>query len=225
MNFFNKNGSCMLSYILLPYILTLTDNLLSHYDLHTNNLCANSLDEYIVNKNEIYATAVEVRILAAMITKYAKQELEQHLDEASAGISGIQYGILRILRFQEHTLSELSRQMMLDPSTLVPVIDSLERKCLVKRGKDPKDRRRTPIGLTEHGAELLERVPFLDNDSILVKSLNLMSEEQRQHLLLSLRELVTNLIGSEEAIREITAAASATAVLKPSYNIEKGNKQ
>jgi DNA-binding MarR family transcriptional regulator len=34
---------------------------------------------------------------------------------------------------------------MLDPSTLVPAVDALERKGLAMRGQDPNDRRRNPL--------------------------------------------------------------------------------
>ena len=39
-------------------------------------------------------------------------------------------------------MAEISRLMGVAPSTLVYVVDGLTKKKLVKRGKDPKDRRR-----------------------------------------------------------------------------------
>ena len=60
---------------------------------------------------------------------------------------------LRLLQHTPFTLRELSDRMLVTPSTLVPVIDKLESEGLLVRGKDPDDRRRTPLELTERARE------------------------------------------------------------------------
>jgi DNA-binding MarR family transcriptional regulator len=56
-------------------------------------------------------------------------------------------------------MAEISRLMGIAPSTLVYVVDGLTKKKLVKRGKDPKDRRREPLMLEKKGAELFAKFP------------------------------------------------------------------
>lgn len=121
------------------------------------------------------------------------------------GISGLQHGLLRMLSYKDYTISELSRKFILNPSTLVPAVDSLERKGLVKRGKDPKDRRRTPLVLTESGSELVGRVSTIDSEDTLVKSLNVLGPEASQELRRLLRQLVQSMPEGEEILQEIAS--------------------
>jgi len=60
---------------------------------------------------------------------------------------------------------ELGGRMRLDPSGLVGAIDELERMGLVERRRDPADRRRNVIALTEEGTATLRRARRLVTDS------------------------------------------------------------
>jgi DNA-binding MarR family transcriptional regulator len=100
---------------------------------------------------------------------------------------------LQILSRDEHTISELGRHLMIAPATLVPVVDNLEREGLVHRGQDPRDRRRTPVSITEHGARVISRVPVLDKDDALVRSLEQMGPEKAERLLTLVRDLVAGM--------------------------------
>lgn len=154
--------------------------------------------------DDFYTTAMEVRILTAIVTKKALRALERRLDLASIGVSGLQYGIMHALSAHEQTISELSHKFMLDPSTLVPAVDALERKGFAKRGTDPNDRRRAPISLTERGAELATCVPMVDEDDPLVHSLHRMGDVQCEQLLALLRELVRNMPEGEDILQRVS---------------------
>ena len=52
---------------------------------------------------------------------------------------------------------DLSRALLLDPSTLTPVLKKLEQKDYVARARDPRDERSLIITLTDRGAALRER--------------------------------------------------------------------
>lgn len=155
--------------------------------------------------DEIYAVANEIRILAAIVTKMARRDLQQRLDSWGADVSSLQYGIMRLLRYQEHTISELSCKFMCDPSTLVPAVDALERKGLARRGKDPNDRRRNPLSLTEEGESLIARVPVVNSRDALVKSLDAMGDEQCRQLLTLLRDLVSHMAEGEDVLYYVSS--------------------
>ena len=154
--------------------------------------------------NEFYAGIQEIRILSTVLAKLLRQDLEQHLQTCGVSMGALQYGVLRLLAHQKHTISELSRTMMIEAATLVPVVDALERDGLVERGRDPQDRRRTPLLLTARGSELLKSVPTVGVHSALVKSLESMGAHKNEELLALLRELTANLSGDEEMVRGIS---------------------
>jgi MarR family transcriptional regulator for hemolysin len=155
--------------------------------------------------NQFYNTISEIRILTSVVTKIAGRDLEQRLDAHGIGISGLQHGVMRLLSHKDYTISELSRKFLLNPSTLVPAVDSLERKGLVKRGQDPKDRRRTPLLLTQAGGELVREVPVIDKKDSLYKSLNAIGPETCQQLLLLLREVIQHMPEGKDILQEISA--------------------
>ena len=152
--------------------------------------------------DEIYQ---EIHMLFTIVARKAMHAVEQRLASADASISGLQFGILLALSFKEHTISDLSRHFMLDPSTLVPAVDALERKGYAKRGRDPLDRRRVPISLTESGAELLSCVPVVDGDDPLFHSLSLLGVEQSDQLLTLMRELVGHMPEGDRILDHVSS--------------------
>jgi DNA-binding MarR family transcriptional regulator len=152
---------------------------------------------------EHHAVAIELRILLNMGTKLAGRDLEQRLLAQGLPITSLQHGMLRLLKHQRHTISELSRKMMLVPATLVPAVDTLERHGLVTRGRDPSDRRRTPLQLTQAGLDILARIPPVDDTDIVVSSVLALSPEEQQSLLTLLRRLVGSMAQDEEIVRAL----------------------
>lgn len=132
-------------------------------------------------------------MLLGVTMKQSARAIEERLLAHGAAISGLQYGILRTLEHHPLTLSELSRKFILDPSTLVPAVDALQRKGFIERGRDPKDRRRVPLSLTPAGIELLASVPPLHHDDLLLRSLAALGPEKTEQLARLLRELLASM--------------------------------
>lgn len=112
-----------------------------------------------MSKAELGTIAEEIRILIMRLAKMGRQDILEHLETHGAGIGAVDYGVLRILLSSSYTISEMSKIMLLEPATLVPVIDELEHAGYVRRGRDPQDRRRNPIELTESGIALIHSIP------------------------------------------------------------------
>jgi DNA-binding MarR family transcriptional regulator len=176
---------------------------------------------------ELFATALEVRLLTKTLASLASRSVEQHLQAHGAPISPLQHGVMRLLCHHQYTSSELSRKMHLDPATLVPVIDALERHGYVQRGKDPADRRRSPLVLTEGGADLLARVPIFDRSDALVGALDSLGAESARELLRLLRELIglitpdsdlaSHLASIAQTARDMFQSQAATAESQPEH--------
>jgi DNA-binding MarR family transcriptional regulator len=141
--------------------------------------------------------ADQVRSLCSVVTKIARADLQSRLENHDSGISAIEHGVLRHLSHGITSMAEISRLMAVAPSTLVYVVDGLVKKKLVKRSKDPKDRRREPLLLEKKAADLFTRIPKMDASSVLVKSLEGMKKSRRREFLMLLHEFVERLPGSE----------------------------
>lgn len=157
----------------------------------------------------VYRDALETLILTATIAKGARQDTEQRLKGFGAVFTAPQYQLLRQLQQGRSTITELSRSMMVEPATLVPMVDTLERHGLIRRGADPHDRRRTPLELTNAGREQLSQVPFLHEDDLIARYLRDLPEGERRTFLGHLRSLARTLHGHDEGVRHITDAVNA----------------
>lgn len=155
--------------------------------------------------------ADQIRALCSVITKIARADLESRLKNNDSEVSAIEHGVLRHLSHGVTSMAEISRLMGVAPSTLVYVVDGLAQKKLVKRGKDPKDRRREPLLLEKKGADLFARFPKMDASSVLVRSLENMADSRRHELFALLNEFVKGLTGSERLyLRSESEKADAT---------------
>ncbi len=128
-----------------------------------------------------------------VLVKLHARCMEQRLSQVAPELSSLQMGVLRVLSLGAKTVSELSRWMVLDPSTLVPVVDKLERAGLLERGRDPQDRRRIPLAITPEGRALVERMPFLDDDDPLLVAVRAVGAERAAQLAALLRDLIAQM--------------------------------
>lgn len=148
---------------------------------------------------ELITHVHEMRLLMHILWKTHRLAHEQQLANYEGGMSHLQAGILRMLFHEENlTPSELSRRFHIDPSTLVPTINTLEEKQLITRGRDPNDRRRMPLTLTERGIEVVKNMPGIDeNDPLLIAMRGI--GEEKTHLLLKLMcETIHHLPGEQD---------------------------
>ncbi|MBL8146772.1 MAG: MarR family transcriptional regulator, partial [Anaerolineae bacterium] len=117
---------------------------------------------------DLRQTTLELRFLVAAVTKTIGRAMQDRLAKSGHAITPVQLGLMRTTLSGPQTISEASKLMMMDPSTLVPVVDALEARGMVERRKDPADRRRVPIHLTASGRQMLASMMDLhDGDSLM----------------------------------------------------------
>lgn len=147
--------------------------------------------------DDLVTSAKQLRALCAIVTRVARQDLEARLQASSEDIRALEHAVLRHIARGSATLAEISRAMMAAPSTLLSVIDALERKGWLQRGVDPADRRRHPLELTAQGKEILAALPDITLDSALVQGLTVLSDDERRCLMSGLTHLVRELTDDE----------------------------
>ena len=78
------------------------------------------------------------------------------------GLKSRHYGALAVLNAEgPHAQRELGERLQIDRSTMVSVVDELEGMGLVERRRDPEDRRRYELTLTEAGRGVLSEADSL----------------------------------------------------------------
>jgi DNA-binding MarR family transcriptional regulator len=132
--------------------------------------------------NETMALANQIYTFSALLLKYFSQGVEQRLEAYGAPLSGLQVGVLRMLQYETLTSSVLSQRMGIDPSSMMRVIDALERKGLAARGVDPHDRRRNPLQITPQGLALLKAVPAISEEDPTFQAIQALGPEQGAQL-------------------------------------------
>jgi DNA-binding MarR family transcriptional regulator len=128
-----------------------------------------------------------------MLTKIGGRYHEQRLAALGVDLSNLQFGMLRVLSLGEHTLSDLSRHMVLDPSTLVPAVAKLRRRGLIQARRDRHDRRRVPLSLTDKGRALIEQVSIVDENDPFKLAMMQLGPEKAEQLVGLLRELMESI--------------------------------
>jgi MarR family transcriptional regulator for hemolysin len=97
-----------------------------------------------------------------MAIKNSSKLLEKALDVEVRGMYGLssgQWKVIIALSIQNDiSQRDLAERIFVDSTTLVPIIDSMEKKGLVKRRTDPKDRRNNKIFLTAKSESLVDPI-------------------------------------------------------------------
>jgi DNA-binding MarR family transcriptional regulator len=93
---------------------------------------------------------------------YLLKHVQQRFSELTAarlaplGISGREAAVLRAIdTTAPASQGEVARMMGVDRTTMVALIDDLQRKGLVLRCQDPEDRRKNVVALTDVGRDTL----------------------------------------------------------------------
>lgn len=97
--------------------------------------------------------------------------------------------LLSIVEKETTTAKDLSREIHLSPSTVVGILDRLEKKGLINRLRDTVDRRVVNVVATGIGRSLAENAPSPLQDG-LARSLTRLSEMEQATIALSLERIV-----------------------------------
>ncbi len=129
-------------------------------------------------KNQRDALSVYVKLMRA--TNQATSKIHGHLRDDNLTIS--QFAVLEALyHLGPLSQSELGEKILKSNANLTTVVDSLEKKTLVVRKREEKDRRRVTVYLTKSGKELIARV-FPRHAVAVAKALEVLSDEEKDTL-------------------------------------------
>lgn len=106
-----------------------------------------------------------------------------HKHYLNYGLTESQFGVLSTLSFSPGPLSqkEIASKLLTTAGNMTMVIDNLEKRGLIKRSKDGKDRRVTNIELTEEGKKLIADI-FPEHVKAIVNELSYLNTEEQEAL-------------------------------------------
>jgi MarR family transcriptional regulator, 2-MHQ and catechol-resistance regulon repressor len=76
---------------------------------------------------------------------------------------------------------EVSGKLLKSSGNVTLVLDNLEKRGLVRRDRDPEDRRMVTISLTAAGEELIARI-FPEHVTVIERELSVLSPEEQESL-------------------------------------------
>ncbi|MEM9950448.1 MAG: MarR family transcriptional regulator [Chloroflexota bacterium] len=152
-----------------------------------------------INQRELQ----EIRMLAMYMIKIPRQQLEQRFADENIDLTMLQHHIMVMAQRHQPTIADLSRTFGLDPSTLVPTVDALVKKGYLRRERDPNDRRRYPLHLTNEGAELHDHICNHLGDNPLMEAIQSLPLDDIASLRRILRDVVHALPDGDEALAEL----------------------
>jgi DNA-binding MarR family transcriptional regulator len=132
----------------------------------------------------------DVRILQSLrkiiraVDMYSKKIADEHDITAPQLVC-----LLAIVEEETSTTKALAQRIHLSPSTVVGILDRLEKKGLVKRLRDTVDRRVVNVVATDKGRALADHAPSPLQDG-LARSLKRLPEMEQATIALSLERIV-----------------------------------
>lgn len=105
----------------------------------------------------------------------------------TAELTLVQVRVLRRLARQPQSLGQLGTELALAPPSMTRLVDRLEERGLIERGRDLEDRRKVVATITDKGKRLVSAIPFLDGTAIRV-AVDRMKPADRDRIAAALRE-------------------------------------
>ncbi|MEW2048874.1 MarR family transcriptional regulator [Streptomyces sp. NBC_00377] len=117
------------------------------------------------------------------MVKQVELVVRSHLDELvkPSGITALQYTALTVLeRHDGLSAAQLARDSFVTAQSIADLVRSLEGRGLIRRERNPRNRRELLIMLTEEGRELLDRHagPVRELEERMVRELTAHQTEQ-----------------------------------------------
>ena len=137
-----------------------------------------------------YSPAESIGYLVARVRASLFAAVDREM--APHGVSAAQFVILlNVAQQRASCAADLAREQSTDTGSMTRMIDRLVRKCLLRRARDPEDRRVVRLELTEPGRKLARRLPAVAG-KVLNHHLRGFSDAEFDQLKSLLRRMLAN---------------------------------
>ncbi|MBN2225822.1 MAG: MarR family transcriptional regulator [candidate division Zixibacteria bacterium] len=147
-------------------------------------------DQHDNNLPEIPKERYELQVLQSLRRIIRAADLySKHLKASYELTSPQLLCLLAVAEEGQLTTSRIAQRVYLSPSTIVGIIDRLEKKHLVERLRDSKDRRVVNVVITVEGKRVAQNAPSPLQDN-LAEALKQLPELEQATIALSLKRIV-----------------------------------
>lgn len=133
---------------------------------------------YLGTQEEVLALGTFIKLVRA--TESVSNRIHRHL--AANDLTVSQFGVLEAL-FHLGPLyqRELAEKLLKSGGNMTLVIDNLEKRSLVKRERQPDDRRCIKVCLTEKGHQLISQI-FPSHVAAVVDEMSILTPDEQEEL-------------------------------------------
>jgi DNA-binding MarR family transcriptional regulator len=140
---------------------------------------------------------LEERVIAALRRITRAIDLRSRLLLQKNGLTIPQLAALQaVQRLQPITVGALARDIHLGPATVTGILGRLEKRGLVSRSRDDRDRRSVVVELTDEGTKLVAEAPSLLQDRFRRKLAEL--QEWEQTMILAMLQRIASMMDAED---------------------------
>lgn len=163
---------------------------------------------------------ISLRRIIQAIDLHSRQLVRQH------GITTPQLLILKQIDSEGTlTVSQLAKQISLKQTTVTDILNRLEKKDLIRRGRDTHDRRKVLVEGTESGRKLLDAAPSPMQETFQEKFEDL-APWQQSMILTSLQLLDSLMVDKEIVAAPILSTGALTETMdQESRSFETRNRR
>jgi DNA-binding MarR family transcriptional regulator len=154
-----------------------------------------------------------------VITRFANEAMERHgLSPASRQALATIDGAGGAL-----TQSEIAERLLTTPPSISSLVDTLERRGLVVRRRDARDRRRQIVGITSEGSALV-RTFVPEAVALQTAVMSGLGEQERARLIRTLARIrdTTATLDGAQVVSDVAAAAGARRRRRPAAQPPRG---
>ncbi|HYE12698.1 MAG TPA: MarR family transcriptional regulator [Patescibacteria group bacterium] len=128
-------------------------------------------------------------------------DFKREYQQKSSGLNFLQLHTLENI-YKEKAMKtlEISKVLQISPSTLIGVLDELERQKLILRERQEKDKRVVMVTVTNNGEEVVKK-HFEEDEKFLTNLLKELNEDEQKHLTILLDKITGNISEPDELFK------------------------
>ncbi|OZI12298.1 MarR family transcriptional regulator [Bacillaceae bacterium SAS-127] len=131
--------------------------------------------------------SLKLFIVLSRATKVINEQVNEYIYES--GLNPTEFAVLELLYHKgPQPLQQIGNKILMASGSITYVVDKLEKKNLLARKTNEKDRRVIRAEITDQGRQLIDEI-FPQHEENIHQLMNVLSEEERETAIALIRKL------------------------------------